>query len=143
MCYYLMSISRAKGLSSAIPYEQAYFPACSDVEASIKERVYKYVRSFWSTFTHFLCAFLSLRRLWIRCKPPLNVRLKTCDWSRAGICFVTFAIVSEAERPLTSSCRLRFVSTSAGNAQNRLELSVLTIIKVYQGSKFCHILYQV
>jgi len=49
-----------KGLSSAIPYDQAYYPACIEVEASIIERVYKYVRSFWSTFTHILCAFLSL-----------------------------------------------------------------------------------
>jgi len=59
-------------LISAIPYEQAYFPACSEVEASIKERVYKYKRSFWSTFTHFLSAFLFLRRLWMRYNPHLT-----------------------------------------------------------------------
>ena len=130
-------------LGSAIPYEQAYFPACSEVEASIKECVYKYVRSFRSTFTRFLCAFLSVRRLWIRCNPPLNIKLKTCDWYRIGICLVTFAVASEAECLLNSTCRLRFVSTNPGNAQNRLELHAADIIKFYQSCKLCHVLHQV
>ena len=56
---------------------------------------------------------------------------------------MTFAVDSEAERPLNSTCRLRFVSSSPGDGQNRLELHASNIIKFKQGSKFCHILHQV
>jgi hypothetical protein len=119
-------------LSSATPYEQAYFPACSAVEASIKERVYKYADNFGAPLRIFcvhFCLFEPLDAM----QPPLNIRLKTCDWSRTGICFVTFAPAIEAEHPLNSTCRLRFVSSNPGNAQNRLELRASNIIKVYQG----------
>jgi len=42
-----------------MPYEQSYFPACSEDEATIKERVYKYVDHFGAPL-HIFCVHFCL-----------------------------------------------------------------------------------